>query len=111
MSNTEICPCIECICVPICKHKNYQDLVLQCTILYDIVYGKRPTVASVYGVVSVSSSTSQSKSTREKFVRLVRQVEEYLQPSLWNVAKEEDIKHTPFAYALIESNKRDITNG
>jgi len=93
MANTEIlkvpCPCIECICVPICRHKNYQDLILQCIIVHDILL----------------------KGTTERFIKLVRQVEEHLHPSLWSVTKREiTVDSTPIEL-ITHAGKRDITNG
>lgn len=31
-------PCEECICIPICRHKKYTDLVRNCSILISTLY-------------------------------------------------------------------------
>ena len=35
MTDTLIVPCVDCICIPICRHKTYHNLYWQCAILKD----------------------------------------------------------------------------
>ena len=41
--STEHCPCIKCICKPICKHKSYTHLFKECILLsrYISNYGNK----------------------------------------------------------------------
>ena len=36
--NCKECPCVECILVAICRHKSYDNLVKQCSILKPYVF-------------------------------------------------------------------------
>jgi hypothetical protein len=35
INNTEKCPCIDCITLPICRHKSYMDLLKDCILIED----------------------------------------------------------------------------
>ncbi len=35
----EKCPCIKCICMPICRTKNYTNL-MKCTLVHSYVYDR-----------------------------------------------------------------------
>ena len=32
------CPCEECICLPVCRHKPFDDLLADCKIVRDLLY-------------------------------------------------------------------------
>ncbi len=37
-SNDKVIPCIDCICLPVCRHKDYRGVVLDCEMLFSILY-------------------------------------------------------------------------
>ena len=61
------CPCEDCLCVPICKHKDYSDLFYKCSLIDDYTREK-PFKAKM-------------SSSRLKIVV------DILQPSKWNIYK------------------------
>jgi hypothetical protein len=63
MTNIEKCPCENCICVPICRHKLYAFLFRDCILLKDHI--------SKYHVES------------ERNPYKIEQLEKTLNPTLW----------------------------
>ena len=37
MTNKKV-PCYECICLPVCRHKNYTHMVEECFLLLELLY-------------------------------------------------------------------------
>ena len=37
MANTQICPCIDCILIPMCRHKTYISMIFQCSIVREYI--------------------------------------------------------------------------
>lgn len=33
------CPCEQCICIPVCRHKYFKDCVLDCVLVENFLYG------------------------------------------------------------------------
>lgn len=69
------CPCKQCICVPICKHKAYKLFLSDCQLIKEELYF-RGTVAD--------------KIRRTRFTKAVVDVEKYLKPVLWRVRIEDN---------------------
>jgi len=42
------CPCINCICVPMCKHKFFSELKTQCSLVYDYLTYDRKSLIDMY---------------------------------------------------------------
>ena len=42
------CPCINCICIPTCKHKNYFDLVVCCQTVHDYIFADAALLGNKY---------------------------------------------------------------
>jgi len=38
------CPCEECLLIPLCKHKKYQQLFKECEDVYGYVFGRSNTI-------------------------------------------------------------------
>ena len=76
MSNTEVtkipCPCIECICVPVCTSKRFVQLFQDC--LYLRIYESRYT------------------DPRHRVKEYMLEIEKYLKPSEWGVKYNEKAK-------------------
>jgi len=47
------CPCEDCLCVPICRHKRYIPL-MKCSILHD--YLMKPSISSSYNKIEKITS-------------------------------------------------------
>ena len=62
------CPCIDCICVPICRHKTYQSLILGCETIYGMVFGVTLHISS-----------------REECAQIVRDVRDNIKPTIWDI--------------------------
>lgn len=60
-------PCKDCICVPICKNKTYDQLVTDCKLIFNILYK-----------VEVSPGNR-----RRLFKRHIDRIRECLTPTLW----------------------------
>ncbi len=69
------CPCKDCICVPVCKHKVYNILVSGCQIVKKELYFRGPVT---------------DKIRRKRFTKSVVDVEKYLKPVLWRVRIEDN---------------------
>ena len=67
MNNTK-CPCKNCICVPICRHKSYLQMMSQCSIAKDYI----PDYSVVHG----------------KNAHKVIAIEQAIGPTTWRMKKE-----------------------
>jgi len=38
LNDRKDCPCLNCICIPICKYKKYETMVENCTLLEEYLY-------------------------------------------------------------------------
>jgi hypothetical protein len=65
------CPCINCICVPICKHKEYTDVFEKCSLL--LAY--EPKYYTLSG----------------RDINRMEQIEQNLKPSLWSYVVHQEI--------------------
>ena len=63
------CPCKNCICVPMCRHKSYFDL-LECPLLFPMYHND-----------SMSSMNLLDAPHMEQKRVLIK----YLKPTLWNI--------------------------
>ena len=72
---TDKCPCKDCICVPVCKHKVYNILLSGCHLIKKKLYFKGPL---------------SDKIRRRRFTKAVVNVEKYLKPVLWHVTIEDN---------------------
>ena len=63
------CPCIDCICKPICRHKIYDDLFSDCYMVFD--YGDK---AAFFGIILFTDITNNKE--------LIKIYEE-LNPTKW----------------------------
>ena len=62
------CPCEDCICVPVCRHKNYNAMLSQCSVIMDLLYDQ-DMIAQEY--------------RQPRFNKNVVKVEKYLRPVRW----------------------------
>ena len=42
------CPCFNCICVPVCRHKTFSNLYHSCSLLEDYYYGNKSPYPRVH---------------------------------------------------------------
>ncbi|MHA1972876.1 MAG: hypothetical protein ACTSW1_07780 [Candidatus Hodarchaeales archaeon] len=52
-------PCVDCICVPVCRHKPYLDFFFQCPIIMDKVPMKTSIRGKYLREISLSIKTTQ----------------------------------------------------
>lgn len=38
-----LCPCVDCICVPICRHKLYNNMINSCALVHEYISDHRYT--------------------------------------------------------------------
>lgn len=71
------CPCYNCICVPICRHKEYNTLFQDCTIVcrFMIDINSNPSFGSKFGI-------RHHKSKRRDIIQAL------LKPTQWNIDKD-----------------------
>lgn len=69
MSNTK-CPCYECICVAVCRHKEYLDMINQCKTLLDTLYYDHKVTV---------------EDRREFFMDILFDTEKVLKPTSWRI--------------------------
>lgn len=36
-----ICPCVDCVCVPICRHKLFNDMISSCILVHEYLTDHR----------------------------------------------------------------------
>jgi len=63
-------PCEDCILIPVCRHKSYDHLFIDCDTLFDKLYYTR--------VLDMNYRETHYK-------ELIKEVEETLKPSLWRL--------------------------
>ena len=68
-------PCKDCICVPICKHKNYTQLIGECDLIFDLLYKR-------------AEMSRQGGYRQRSFKVNILKVEEYLKPTTWETSYE-----------------------
>ena len=72
MTDTK-CPCIECICVPVCKNKDYAQLLRDCSTVRHLLY--------VNGIAKPGNRTYN-------FHRILKDVSFNVTPVLWTPTEE-----------------------
>lgn len=65
------CPCENCICVPVCRYKQFADMIRDCTIIMRLLYFDDEDTLD-----GVRSST---------FNPVVEDMEKILNPTEWNI--------------------------
>ncbi|MHA1972863.1 MAG: hypothetical protein ACTSW1_07715 [Candidatus Hodarchaeales archaeon] len=80
MTNIKV-PCKDCICKPICANKTYSDLLVQCSTITNHLY--QMTDEPYY-------------SGKKVFWRLLRRLEEELNPSFWKYDKQKVIDNRTY---------------
>ena len=68
---SDACPCENCVCLAICRLKQYQPLVYGCSIISEVLY---------------KCGTADSRYRKPGFAGIVTKVEEALQPVHWEVS-------------------------
>lgn len=81
MKKIKKCPCIECACRPICKHKDYPKLIKECDIVWEYI-----------SAIPYFSLTPKSRS----FAPQIKKVFDVLQPTAWELDKEEKWREHAF---------------
>ncbi|MHA1972850.1 MAG: hypothetical protein ACTSW1_07650 [Candidatus Hodarchaeales archaeon] len=71
--------CQECICKPICKHKEIKKLIEQCDIAWDYLYIKRNPKLT-YGIYS---DKRKNYKRQDEFLQRVEILEMTLEPTEW----------------------------
>ncbi|MHA1972857.1 MAG: hypothetical protein ACTSW1_07685 [Candidatus Hodarchaeales archaeon] len=66
-------PCKECICVPICRNKSFQQLIRDCTMSWKFLYIE----------INIGAEITTSKVRRINFDVIIRQVLKDLKPTNW----------------------------
>ena len=66
------CPCIDCICIAVCRHKEFFDMLNDCHLIVMRLY---------YTDTDVPGTRSRS------FSRTVKEIETYLEPTSWHIKK------------------------
>ena len=69
------CPCKQCICVPICKHRVYNVLLNKCGLLKKYLFYK---------------GQHHDSKRRRWFSKTILYAERCLKPKLWHVEVERD---------------------
>ena len=85
-TKTSDCPCINCLCIPVCRHKSYTVLFRQCKLLINYE----------------ENYLTRSERNHEKIFFIVK----IIKPISWNCRYELDIKghpindkkHMPYIY-------------
>ena len=62
------CPCIDCICIAICRHKSYPSLILGCETIYRMIFGI---------TISITS--------KESCTKIVRDIRDNIKPTIWDI--------------------------
>ena len=62
------CPCIDCICLPVCRYKNYRNLLIECETLFSKLYITR--------IICMEARDSN-------FVKDIRLIQDFLKPTEW----------------------------
>jgi len=68
------CPCRDCICIPICKHKTYPSLILECELIHGMIYAI---------TISITS--------REECAKIVRDIRDNIKPTIWDINERDTI--------------------
>ena len=73
-------PCEKCVCIAICRHKEYKPLVENCILIRSALYyeGRR----------------SQRDDRYSQFAKQITMAEEILKPITWHTATHEDSGRT-----------------
>ncbi len=73
-------PCHNCVCVPVCRHKHYNDLFVDCTLLRRVFNADSHNInGNMYTTVSILNPTTTE-------FRLLLQ--DYLNPTTWEINKD-----------------------
>lgn len=72
MNNPETLPCVECICIPICRHKEYSFLFFDCNLIQTYI--------------------PHHGNERRRNQARVEQLEEALKPTIWTYTIEHQYK-------------------
>ncbi|MHA1972869.1 MAG: hypothetical protein ACTSW1_07745 [Candidatus Hodarchaeales archaeon] len=76
-------PCKDCLCLPICKHKNYMTATSECSIVYDFLYSKR-SVDDIF------------RRGQKDFWLLLRGVWDEMKPTLWEIGDGKIVDNPPY---------------
>ena len=72
------CPCEQCICIPICRHKDYYTLVSSCHLVKTELF---------------YDAEADNQFRHRWFSRSIVNIEKYLKPMLWYV----DVENSGYA--------------
>jgi hypothetical protein len=61
-------PCAECICMPICRYKQYRNLISECSDIMEILY---------------INNNIDSLFRSSQFNKMIVDIEHYLKPTRW----------------------------
>lgn len=67
-----LCPCNDCVCVPVCRQKGYYPLVQQCKLILHILY---------------TSNYSDAGSRSVYFNKMIYKVNDALNPRYWRISE------------------------
>ena len=73
-------PCKDCICIPMCRHKNYNKLMIDCTTLFELLY------VEAKGVIKLNGNSNE-------FEEAILKVQEYIQPITWSTTNNGLVTH------------------
>ena len=83
------CPCIDCICLPVCRNKPYYKMLADCDTLRVRLYNNN-------GKVRYPMSTNMTVENRKPiFSTLIKIVYEHMKPDKWHASFKDDgtIRH------------------
>lgn len=72
-------PCKDCLCVPICRQKQYYYLIEDCSILDEFLYLDKARFIE---------GTSRMTTRKERFPESLNEIYETLNPTTWRSDKE-----------------------
>ena len=67
----EECPCIDCICIPVCRHRSFSEIIRNCSIVCEY------------------ENTHMERNGEEYFISLL-EMERVLKPTNWSYKGKKD---------------------
>jgi len=72
-------PCKHCLLIPICRHKTYSSVVIDCKIMYDMLY---------------EQNDQEFDTIRPDFGKIIKQMSEIIKPVYWKIQLHKENEQT-----------------
>ena len=75
-------PCINCLLIPICRHRKYKDMLIKCTPLLKMLYEPRliKTQYTIHRRVLINGNNRV-----DNFDEIIKRVEDTMKPVGWRI--------------------------